>query len=399
MLFLGGGNYSLRRDPVSAACLLLSICPRYPARTVDHQYHLQPLRHLYVLAAERRALLTVDVDRGLSVPVDVSVELTDGTSRHIEAPGLLPELATVRSISVLSGSAAVARSTADRDPSGSSGGCDTNGSMSDNSLVGYLSSEAQPAKDVDHHPPKESRPAYYPTSLTLNPDAAVGVAQQQMGATSSTLSSDRHHIRQGGAQGEPSLRQSAVQSRRQTSVQVPPLFVKAIPHCPRAAYGMGASGASKATGTGHNILNGLSGRWPLPDAAAAAAATGADEGLFSVMAARLRDLGNFAQAQFGPVFALQQQAAAGGADGLALLLSEVDLSAGTGACGGAGLLAGSRNARLVALADLLRPQTRTRIKGRMPVNNTKDEENKDKLAAQMVDCPAFLDIILNALRQ
>lgn len=59
LLFLAGGTYSLRRDPISTASLLLSICPRYPARTLDNQYHLQALRHLYVLATETRALHSI----------------------------------------------------------------------------------------------------------------------------------------------------------------------------------------------------------------------------------------------------------------------------------------------------------------------------------------------------
>jgi hypothetical protein len=44
--------------------LLLSICPRFPARTIDNQYHLQALRHFYVLACENRVLYTIDVDTG-----------------------------------------------------------------------------------------------------------------------------------------------------------------------------------------------------------------------------------------------------------------------------------------------------------------------------------------------
>ena len=102
MLFLGGGNFSLRRDPVSAACLLLSMAPRFPQRTVDNQYHLQALRHLYVLAAEPRALHTIDVDSGLTVSVNVQVELIDGRILKMQAPGLLPELSTILRISVLS---------------------------------------------------------------------------------------------------------------------------------------------------------------------------------------------------------------------------------------------------------------------------------------------------------
>lgn len=101
MLFLAGGRYSLRRDPVSTACLLLTLAPRFPNRTVDNQYHLQALRHLYIIAAENRVLHTVDVDSGIPVNLDVQVDLLDGRTQLLSAPGLLPEQATVRSVHVL----------------------------------------------------------------------------------------------------------------------------------------------------------------------------------------------------------------------------------------------------------------------------------------------------------
>jgi anaphase-promoting complex subunit 1 len=102
MLFLAGGNASLRRDPFSISCLLLSICPRFPMRTADNQYHLQPLRHMYVLAAESRALRTVDIDSGVSVPLNVTVEMNDGTTLAMRAPCLVPELTTIKSVVILS---------------------------------------------------------------------------------------------------------------------------------------------------------------------------------------------------------------------------------------------------------------------------------------------------------
>ena len=95
MLFLSGGTSSLKRDPFSIACIVMSICPRYSSRTIDNQYHSQPLRHLYVLACEHRALQTIDVDSGLPVCLEVEVLLKDGGKVTMTAPGLLPELSTV----------------------------------------------------------------------------------------------------------------------------------------------------------------------------------------------------------------------------------------------------------------------------------------------------------------
>lgn len=100
MLFLGGGKYSLKRDPVSVACLLMSILPRYPNRTTDQQTHLQALRHLYVLAVEPRVLQTIDVTSGVPVSVDLELELVDGRVVTAQAPGLLPELLSIHRISV-----------------------------------------------------------------------------------------------------------------------------------------------------------------------------------------------------------------------------------------------------------------------------------------------------------
>lgn len=73
ILYLGQGKASLRRDPLSLASLILSMSPRYPSRTMDNQMHLQPLRHMYVLAVEERCLTTVDVnkDQSVSLPVEV----------------------------------------------------------------------------------------------------------------------------------------------------------------------------------------------------------------------------------------------------------------------------------------------------------------------------------------
>ena len=100
MLFLSGGNASLKRDPLSIACLLLSICPRFPARTVDNQYHLQAFRHLYVLALQTRVLKTVDVDTGTAISVDVDMDMRNGEVLTMRAPCLLPELDSIKAVRI-----------------------------------------------------------------------------------------------------------------------------------------------------------------------------------------------------------------------------------------------------------------------------------------------------------
>ncbi|CAN0566882.1 unnamed protein product, partial [Ectocarpus sp. 12 AP-2014] len=79
MLFLGGGMASLGRDNEHIAALLGAFFPRYPATADDNQYHLQALRHLYVLAVQRRGVDAVDVDTGESLFLPIKVSLADST--------------------------------------------------------------------------------------------------------------------------------------------------------------------------------------------------------------------------------------------------------------------------------------------------------------------------------
>lgn len=75
-LFLHGGQASLRRDNVAIGCLVISVLPRFPLRTVDNQYHLQALRHLYVLGLEWRSLKVIDVDTNEAINgIDIEVSL------------------------------------------------------------------------------------------------------------------------------------------------------------------------------------------------------------------------------------------------------------------------------------------------------------------------------------
>mmetsp|Transcript_6661 Transcript_6661/g.5971 ORF Transcript_6661/g.5971 Transcript_6661/m.5971 type:complete len:924 (+) Transcript_6661:1297-4068(+) len=100
LLFLGGSRCSFKTDKRSVSCLLLSFCPRFPYRTVDNQYHLQPLRHIYALATEERILHTVDIDSKQTVSVKIKIDLKNGTSFECTSPCLLPEILTVKAISL-----------------------------------------------------------------------------------------------------------------------------------------------------------------------------------------------------------------------------------------------------------------------------------------------------------
>lgn len=59
---LGYGNYSFSRTNMSIASLLIAIYPIFPCTPSDNKWHLQALRHFYVLAIEERVFHAVDVD-------------------------------------------------------------------------------------------------------------------------------------------------------------------------------------------------------------------------------------------------------------------------------------------------------------------------------------------------
>jgi anaphase-promoting complex subunit 1 len=65
---LGGGKLSFGTESKeSVAFLLISLYPILPSSTTDNRYHLQALRHFYVLAARERKLSSVDIDTGKQV--------------------------------------------------------------------------------------------------------------------------------------------------------------------------------------------------------------------------------------------------------------------------------------------------------------------------------------------
>ncbi|XP_072103052.1 anaphase-promoting complex subunit 1 isoform X1 [Mobula birostris] len=105
LLFLGGGRYSMCTSNSAIAALLCALYPRFPAHSTDNRYHLQALRHLYVLAAEPRLLVPVDVDT--NTPCYALIKVTYKASQWCEemtvnlmAPSLLPELHLLKEIKV-----------------------------------------------------------------------------------------------------------------------------------------------------------------------------------------------------------------------------------------------------------------------------------------------------------
>ncbi|XP_011495610.1 PREDICTED: anaphase-promoting complex subunit 1 [Ceratosolen solmsi marchali] len=96
-LFLGGGSHTLSNDSSSIAALIISLFPKFPTHSNDNRYHLQALRHFYVLATEPRLLLPKDIDNGKFCYAKVrltyqSISQKEGQRIVLIAPCLLPQL-------------------------------------------------------------------------------------------------------------------------------------------------------------------------------------------------------------------------------------------------------------------------------------------------------------------
>lgn len=105
LLFLGGGGLTLGTSPLAVAALVCALFPRFPIHSSDNRYHLQAFRHLYVLAAEPRLLLPVDIASGNAVYVQLTVTFCEtdcyGPCEYaITAPCHLPELHLLSKVSL-----------------------------------------------------------------------------------------------------------------------------------------------------------------------------------------------------------------------------------------------------------------------------------------------------------
>ena len=78
-LFLGSGAFTFSRNDLAIAALLCSLYPVFPQNPGDNRYHLQALRHFYVLAIESRLLYARDIDTGefLNIKMKVEIEVSN----------------------------------------------------------------------------------------------------------------------------------------------------------------------------------------------------------------------------------------------------------------------------------------------------------------------------------
>lgn len=74
-LFLGGGSFTFSRNDLAIASLICSLYPMFPSGPSDNRYHLQALRHFYVLAIESRLLQARDIDTMEFLSLSMKVEV------------------------------------------------------------------------------------------------------------------------------------------------------------------------------------------------------------------------------------------------------------------------------------------------------------------------------------
>ncbi|XP_072170160.1 anaphase-promoting complex subunit 1-like [Diadema setosum] len=106
LLFLGGGRYTLATTQEAVAALVTSLFPCFPGNSKGNRYHLQALRHLYVLAAEPRLILPKDVETGKPCYVPLEVVLKESewyseTTIKVMAPCIIGELSSLKSVRVV----------------------------------------------------------------------------------------------------------------------------------------------------------------------------------------------------------------------------------------------------------------------------------------------------------
>ena len=102
LLFLGGGEWSVKRGKSAIGPLLLSLFPTFPSggASNDNRLYMQPLRHMYALSAECRAMKAIDVDGGGECYCQLEVTMKDDGRQvmRLVTPCLLPEVSGIKTV-------------------------------------------------------------------------------------------------------------------------------------------------------------------------------------------------------------------------------------------------------------------------------------------------------------
>uniref|UniRef100_A0A158Q8W3 Anaphase-promoting complex subunit 1 n=1 Tax=Elaeophora elaphi TaxID=1147741 RepID=A0A158Q8W3_9BILA len=99
MLMLGRGRYALKTDDLSIAALVISFFPVSPHTLNDNRIYLQPLRLLWVIAAEERLLCSVDADTEEFVELEGS-KIIYPDILNLRTPCIIPELSLLNKIQI-----------------------------------------------------------------------------------------------------------------------------------------------------------------------------------------------------------------------------------------------------------------------------------------------------------
>lgn len=105
LLFIGGGRFSLQCTNFAVACFIAAFYPILPADPNDNTSHLQALRHLWVVAVEKRCIVTREVDSVQACLVPLEITFVPQSRRlpiQVSGPCLLPPLDQIASIEVRS---------------------------------------------------------------------------------------------------------------------------------------------------------------------------------------------------------------------------------------------------------------------------------------------------------
>jgi hypothetical protein len=100
-LFLGGGRYCLNNSNEGIVGLICALYPLYPQTSTDNKYHLQALRHFFVLATEQHVLLTRDSLTGLACSVPINIYTKSNAVICKRTPCVLPNWDHMSEIEIL----------------------------------------------------------------------------------------------------------------------------------------------------------------------------------------------------------------------------------------------------------------------------------------------------------
>ena len=98
VLFLGGGTYTLGTSDMAVASLICAFYPLFPTDVQDNRVHLQAFRHFWIFAAEARCVIVEDIDTHRPISMPIVLTLRDGSTKHMQAPCLLPELDSIATL-------------------------------------------------------------------------------------------------------------------------------------------------------------------------------------------------------------------------------------------------------------------------------------------------------------